>query len=418
MHVLYKALQATFRTVILGPTCKCTMPTSNSKLPFDIVVVGAGPAGSAAAITAAKAGFSVALVDKASFPRDKLCGGLFTGRSRQNMTRIFNVDVYNELFLECSKMRFRAGDRIISEVLDAPIMWLTMRRNFDEFLFQTALGMGVNNFTGSAALEVNQDENCLQLKDGSSLSYKVLIGCDGVNSSVAKSLFGSSFDPTKIGFGLEVEVPIEAEKSPEQTVEVDFSAADWGYGWSFPKHKSTTIGLGGINVENPNMKQRLAEFLTRYPNSTDLKVKGQYLPFGDFRKSPGKANILLAGDAAGLVDPVTGEGIALAMHSGELAALAASDAIKSNAPQKALRRYKKALRPTHQSLRQAKLWRLMMFPKPMRSVFQNALANGSSLQNMYLDILAGKAEYKNIKGALISRAPKAVFRMIRSKLGV
>jgi len=331
------------------------------------------------------------------------------------MLRIFGMDVGEPMFLESSHLRFRAGKQLISDVPNAPAMWLTMRRDFDDRLCQLALAAGAVNFTGQALDRILPEQNEIRLKNGTVVTFQVLLGCDGVNSAVARSLFGRAFDPQKIGFGLEIEAPFDPQNPPENVVDVDFSAADWGYGWSFPKRMTTTLGVGGINAKNPAMKQKLRDFLMHNQGKDEWRVKGQYLPFGDFRRRPGRKNILLAGDAAGLVDPVTGEGIALAMHSGELAAQAAIRAVRQNVATSALRHYKRALKPTHRALRQAKIWRLLMFPKPMRGVFQSALASGTGLQEIYLNILAGKAEYKDIKGALVSRAPKAVFRMLRSK---
>ncbi len=100
----------------------------------DLIVIGAGPAGAAAGLTAARAGLRVALVDKADFPRDKLCGGGFTGRSRRHLREIFGLDVERPGFLRCDRLRLTDGGRTLAEVAEAPPIWMTQRRDLDALL--------------------------------------------------------------------------------------------------------------------------------------------------------------------------------------------------------------------------------------------------------------------------------------------
>ncbi len=380
---------------------------------FDLIVVGSGPCGSSAAITARKNGLNVALVDKAVFPRDKLCGGLFTGRSEKAMQRIFGLDVTRDMFLTSDHMRFLAKGKVLADIKHAPPVHLTMRRDFDAMLHQAALDAGSEDFTGTAIEKL--EDTSLVLKDGRTLMFRALIGADGVNSFIARQLFGRSFDPETIGFGLEIETP----QSPDRdgAVEVDFDAAEWGYGWSFPKRKTTTVGVGGINSENANMKANMAAYVDQTGSDTSLKYKGQYLPFGDFKREPGKGRILLAGDAAGLVDPITGEGIALAMESGEAAAQAVATALAQDLPNAAYGLYTRAIKPLHNSLNQARMWRMIMFPQATQGYFKKAFARGSELQMKYLELLAGEADYHDLRGALIRRLPKLGWRLAKHKLG-
>ncbi len=382
---------------------------------FDVIVIGSGPAGSSAALTALKSGLSVAIVDKATFPRDKLCGGLFTGRSEKAMKAIFGLDVTSDLFLRSERMRFSAKGRVLADIQNTPPMHLTMRRDFDAMLHEQATANGAVAFLGQPAQAIDKANQTLTIKNGETLTYKTLIGTDGVSSFVARSLFGRSFDPETIGFGLEIETPMQPDR--DDAVEVDFDAATWGYGWSFPKQKSLTVGVGGINSRNDSMKANMATYVDQVDGDETLKYKGQYLPFGDYRKQPGRGAILLAGDAAGLVDPITGEGIALAMESGAHAAEACAEAIKSGNPKAAYELYFAKVRPIQKELDQACRWRLLMFHKATEGYFKKAFERGSHLQMKYLQLLAGEASYNDLRGALIKRLPKLAFRMIKHKLG-
>lgn len=380
---------------------------------FDLIVIGSGPAGSAAATTALNAGLSVAIVDKATFPRDKLCGGLFTGRSEKAMKSVFNLEVTEELFVTSDHMRFLANGEILADIPDAPPVHLTMRRDFDAMLHAHAKSLGATTYLGTPVTTIG--DNSITIRGGEVLHFRALIGADGVNSFVARHLFGRPFDPETIGFGLEVETPLTPSR--DNAVEVDFDAAHWGYGWSFPKKKTATIGVGGINSKNPDMKANMAKYVTLTDSDESLKYKGQYLPFGDFKKRPGKGNILLAGDAAGLVDPITGEGIALAMESGDYAARAVLKALEEANPSAALDHYLIAVKPIHRSLNQARIWRMIMFPEATQGYFKKAFKRGNSLQRQYLQLLAGELDYHDIRGALIRRIPKLGWRLIKHKLG-
>ncbi len=382
---------------------------------FDVVVIGAGPAGSAAAATAAAAGLRVALIDHKSFPRDKLCGGLITGRSLGYYTEIFGTPLDVSPLERKEKIAFRFRGRPVGTIDDAPPIYLSMRWDFDHHLVKRALAHGAVDMTGRSVERVDLASRCVVLKDGRSISYGVLIGADGVNSMVARALFGQSFDRARIGFGLEVEAPAEPG-AHEMPVSVDIAAAAWGYGWSFPKSCSTTIGVGGLLSENSDMKGAMSSYLAgRGVEMAPRRFKGQFLPFGDYRKSPGQDAILLAGDAAGLVDPITGEGIAYAMKSGQLAALAAVRAVQSGKPVRALADYRRKLRPIHRSLRMAVMLRPLIFRPRYQRMFETAFRNSATVRRRYLELLAGEVEYGAIVRACLRRLPRMLRFLVLSK---
>ncbi len=114
----------------------------------DLIVIGGGPAGSAAGLTAARAGLRVALVDKAQFPRDKLCGGGITGRGRRHLREVFALDVERPEFLRCDRIRLTAGGQTLADVAEAPPLWMTQRRDLDALLLGAAATAGCTLFTG------------------------------------------------------------------------------------------------------------------------------------------------------------------------------------------------------------------------------------------------------------------------------
>lgn len=380
---------------------------------YDVIVIGAGPAGSAAAFTAAKAGFNVALVDKASFPRDKLCGGGVTGRSRRYLRDIFNNDIAQDSYISRTDIIFSLQGREMGRLHNAPPLHLTMRRDFDATLCGWALMAGAHNFTGQAIQAIDTDTNTITLRSGALLSGRVLIGADGVNSQVARGLFGQAFDRATIGFGLEIEASTEEMTPQDQPLRIDFEALRWGYGWVFPKRHSTTIGVGGLLSKNPDMKTGMHAFLTQCGADFDEKrLKGHFIPFGDYRKRPGRGSVLLCGDAAGLVDPITGEGIAYAMQSGQFAAQSAAEALAAQAPNSAMTRYQKKLKPIHASLRWAGLIRNLIFSPAFHSYFEQALKRSGSMRWRFMQLLAGEQKYGQIFAGVIRRLPAVVLRSV------
>ncbi|MGI3165183.1 geranylgeranyl reductase family protein [Pseudooceanicola sp. 200-1SW] len=387
-------------------------PPAATACDFDVIVLGAGPAGAAAARTARAEGLSVALLDKARFPRAKLCGGGLTGRSARYFQDIFGSPLPPALIDSKTAVEFHAEGQPLGHLPQIPAMHLTMRWSFDAELVARALAAGAADLTGQRIARIDPEGPAVTLADGRRLTARVLIGADGVHSAVARALFGQAHDRARVGFGLEVEAPA-APGNATAPLRIDFGAAHWGYGWHFPKSGSSTIGIGGVQARNPHMKAAMADYLALLGQDPALPVKGHHLPFGDFPARPGRGAVLLAGDAAGLVDPITGEGIAYAMKSGQLAARAAARALAAGAPATALARYRAALRPIHRAIRQARAIRLLLFAPLFRPAFLSAFRRSGHLRQLYMRLLAGEIEYPDMARAVLRRLPAFLAGAVR-----
>ena len=377
-----------------------------------MVVAGGGPAGAAAAFTAARAGLRTALIDKSVFPREKLCGGGLTDRCRASFAAVFGQTLPEEIVLSGDHMAFFMAGAPLSRMQGR--IGLTMRRAFDAHMVSLARDAGATTLLGDAVDDLDEAGRIVTLKSGRRLAYGHLVGADGVNSAIARRLYGAAFDPAVIGFGLEVEVPRADFPGCPEDVEIDFGRADWGYGWVFPKHKTFTIGVGGVHRRNPDMKARLAAYLTdKGLDPTRYKVKGQYLPFGRCRERPGRGRILLCGDAAGFVDPITGEGIGYAIESGAAAGVAIAEALAARRPDAAYAAYAKATAPIRAAMRQARGWRLLIFSHPAKGLFAKAFGRARILRQGYLDIMAGAKDYDDLWGLMGAEASRALGRRVR-----
>ncbi|MGY6547893.1 MAG: geranylgeranyl reductase family protein [Roseinatronobacter sp.] len=382
---------------------------------FDLIVIGSGPAGSAAACIAAQAGLRVALIDKYAFPREKLCGGGVTGRSMRYLDEIFALAPAPDLFLPSQQFRLTYAGQPVGHEHAAPVLHMTMRRDFDAALHAHAHAAGATVVAPARITAIDPEGPSVTLADGRCLRGRVLIGADGTNSAVARALYGRPFDPDKIGFGLEVE--LDRALTPDNTTEIDLGIANWGYGWLFPKNGSITLGVGGIHAKNPDMKGHFRRYLARHAPHLDadkIKCKGAFLPFGAYRKTPGRGAVLLAGDAAGLVDPITGEGIAWALKSGQFAGQAVVEALQTGDPTAALPAYLRRIRYIHAEIAAARRIRALIYARPIHAYFPRAVAANPSMTRAYLKLLAGEIDYADlgtrVLWRLTQRLGSAMFR--------
>ncbi|AKJ28146.1 geranylgeranyl diphosphate reductase [Caldimonas brevitalea] len=361
---------------------------------FDLIVVGAGPAGSSAARTAAQSGLRVALVDKDVFPRDKLCGGLLTLRAQKVYRHVFDTPWDAVIEARAHGLRLLGRDgRMLNEVRDHKLLQFTARRHFDALLLQQAAASGAEVLLGSAVQRVDTDQPGIELSGGRRLSARAVIGADGVKSTVARTLFGRSFDPRTIALGLEMEVPRDGLPASEDGApEIYFGRARWGYGWVFPKRDTLTVGLGGLQVHNPHLKDEFRRLLVeRFGALPGARIKGHHIPYGDYLRTPGRGNVLLCGDAAGLVEPITGEGIAFAMLSGQQAALAVAAALQRGQP--ALAAYLPAYRRLSADFRIANQLRRLIFPRLCEPLFLRALPKLRNAPGKHMDLMADDIGY-------------------------
>ncbi|MFP4405777.1 NAD(P)/FAD-dependent oxidoreductase [Rhodosalinus sp.] len=383
---------------------------------YDLLVIGAGPAGAAAALAAARAGLRVALADRHAFPRNKLCGGGVTGRARAEAMALLGRPLPPSLLEPRGRFAFYAGGAALGEIEGVPPVWMTTRMGFDAHLVEAALAAGAADHTGRPVAEVEPDAPAVRFRDGDRLTARLIVGADGANSVVARALYGIPFDPARIGFALEVEAP--PPDAPEDApVRIDFGAADWGYGWSFPKSGSTTVGVGGLHARNPAMKTAMRAYMDLLDvDSARVKVQGAFVPFGDVRRVPGRGAVLLTGDAAGLVDPVTGEGIAYALASGRMAGESAARALAEGRPETALGQYHRALKPIRRSLGQARLLQHVIHGPALRDGFLSAFRRSGRLRYDYMRMLAGEMEYGDIALRTVRRLPALASRALAARL--
>jgi geranylgeranyl reductase family protein len=284
---------------------------------WDVVVVGAGPAGSSAALAAVRAGARTLVLDRAHFPRYKTCGGGLVGATLTSLPRDVRVPVRQEIttatFTHC-------GRRQVTRRSRKPFLTMVNRAEFDQVLLERALRAGAVPRLGTTVVSVEDDGDGVRLatRDGI-VRARFAIGADGSASRVARYV-GVVMEQVDLGLELELDAGDLAERWRGR-LHMDWGEAPGSYGWVFPKGSRLTVGViaakGGADDERA--------YLERYVEALGLRGAGVLKDSGHLTRcrasaSPlGRGRVLVAGDAAGLLDPWTREGISFAVRSGAMA---------------------------------------------------------------------------------------------------
>ena len=294
---------------------------------WDAIVVGAGPAGCAAAYDLALAGREVLLLDRAEFPRQKACAGGLTLKT----VRALRYSVEPIIRQQISHVRLEP-DASQATVLRrrSSYCFMTVRRELDDYCFRQTLAAGAKFQRIRAITAISEDSSGVAITfDGQPLQTRFLIGADGVHSRVRQLTSGDAGWFWR-AFALEATIPLT--NAGEHDLIFDFAPVRDGYGWIFPKGDHINIGLYSYASEEKIDRARLAAYIrNRRGDATAADVIGQYAGFGAAQHQIGATRIFLTGDAGGFVDPLTGEGIYFAIASGQAAAAAIEANLSSDA---------------------------------------------------------------------------------------
>jgi geranylgeranyl reductase family protein len=317
---------------IAGPRPACPSPpvVYAAAVPqyqkWDVTVIGGGPAGLAAALAAATAGARTLVVERAEHPRYKTCGGGLIGTSLAAASDHAVVPARGHIHAATVTLD---GRREFTRHHDDPLLAMVVREEFDDALRKAALGAGVTLRQRSPVRGITQDGDhaIARLADGTSVRARVLIGADG-SSGVSARYAGVRFQQVDLGLELEIGVPETVQEQWRGRILLDWGPIPGSYGWVFPKGDRLTVGVIAARGQGERTRQYLRDFVGR------LRLGG-YEPAQDSGHltrcrsddSPvRKGRVIVAGDAAGLLEPWTREGISFALRSGTLAGVAAAGA--------------------------------------------------------------------------------------------
>ena len=317
------------------------MPEGSLK--YDVIIVGGGPAGSTAGYLLCNFGFNVLIIDKSNFPRRKLCGGCISYKTLKLLDRLFD-ETESSLrkkhilnFQSDNYEVFYKNKRMLKNTRDIPFYFVD-RQIYDSFLLEKAKEAGVEVIEGDGVKAFNLSKGEVITATGKRLKAKFIVGADGANSIMRKEVFLKDQIAThkwKRNLATALEVFIDRAEI-EETIDhpiIVFGFVNWGYSWIFPSKDKLIVGLGGLNSVN---KSNLLDLFHNFLSSSVLnqgrrtKIAAHPVPAGNFLLRPVFKNVILVGDAAGFVNPITGEGIFYAQRSAELASWAIYKSVHNN----------------------------------------------------------------------------------------
>ncbi len=307
---------------------------------YDAIVIGAGPAGSTAARLLARDGASVLLLDKHRFPRDKPCGGGVTLRAASaqdiDLSPVVERTIYGARF---SLRLGPAFDRRYRE----PLAYMTQRRRLDQFLAERAAESGADFHDGEAVRDIDvaeafkppQGGGVVTVRtDSDTYTSRILIGADGANGLCGQALGLRRQYEEAVALEGNVGFSPDIPEDWREYVALDVGFLAGGYGWVFPKGGHLNVGVGAWKYAGFTLRPKLAELCERYGFDAGAltNVRGHHLPVRVPGSPIARGPVAVAGDAAGLVDPLSGEGIHMAFASGRQAAEQALRVLAGEAP--------------------------------------------------------------------------------------
>ncbi|MEU3709843.1 geranylgeranyl reductase family protein [Streptomyces catenulae] len=292
---------------------------------WDVVVVGAGPAGASAAHAAACAGRRVLLLEKAELPRYKTCGGGIIGPSRDSLPPGFTLPLRDRVHAVTFSLNGKLARTRRSKSM---LFGLINRPEFDEGLVKAAKDAGAEIRTGAAVSRVEQhgaevpDRRTVAvvLTGGEVILARAVVGADGSASRIGAHV-GVKLDQVDLGLEAEIPVPPTVAEDWKGRVLIDWGPLPGSYGWVFPKGDTLTVGVISARGEGAATKRYLEDFIARLGLAGfEPDVSSGHLTRCRTDDSPlSRGRVLVAGDAAGLLEPWTREGISFALRSGRLA---------------------------------------------------------------------------------------------------
>lgn len=316
----------------------------------ELIIVGAGPAGTMAAYWAASKGVDVTILDAPVLKRAKPCAG---GLSTKALA-LLPFSVAGIVEESTSRISIGLGNNAGNElVAEGIICGFVIRKEFDRHLLDHAqkVGAQLRRVEKIGGLTVDPEKVKISVNGGEILSAQYLIAADGANSQIRR--LAAPQGVFSRGFALEGTVP-RSKLSAAPGMELNFGCLGYGYGWVFPKADHVNVGMYTRRETVRLSKDMLRDYAQTKLGTGEVEdIAGFPLGFGGESYRQTEERLLFAGDAAGMVEPLLGEGIYNALRSGELAGLAIANALRNERP--AREAYDASLRPLRRDLRRAEL---------------------------------------------------------------
>lgn len=380
-----------------------------SKAVYDLIIVGAGPAGSTAARTASKMGLKTLILEKEAFPRYKPCGGALSDRA----ISLLDFSLPGEL---CERTitgaRVHFKDVVTERHKGYRLLTLVTRSSFDSFLLQKAQDAGAMLANQKVQDFVERKDHVEVLTDEGCHRSKFLVIASGFQSRLKERIQGPNFKD-QYGICLVTEIEEKDEEIDRRLpgiLDIYFGVAEGGYGWVFPHSGYYSVGIGGGAKRFQHPRAAMKDFLDKNGFFGKYMLHGHLIPFGGRNRRIASRRILLAGDSAGFVDAFTGEGIYYAIRSGQIAARTAAEKLtdeRLNLPKAYESRCK---RDFGTELKYASLLSRIMHNRP--DFLYRVLTSQDEILDRYIEIAAARSTYKGFIRWMAPKMPTSILRAI------
>ena len=397
---------------------------------YDVIVCGGGPSGAATAFYAAKAGMKVLVIDKSKFPRDKACGGLLTARLFDELPEL---EPYIKPIIECASNDVNLYSPSMKYRIDFEFPegtpWNITREVFDNAVLEAAGDVGAEIMTQTRVSDFEFNGGVTVKTSKGEFHSKMVIGATGPNDKLASMVRDKRnikpWNDNQMGTALMWEPVVgkdfvDKNYSDKKSLLVHFKPGGIdGYGWVFPKKEILNIGFGGYNrtIKSVKVKEIWEDYINLlkkdgyFPKDQKTPpVKGAPLPLAGPLKATTMDNTLLVGDSAGMVSPLSGEGIYYGMHAGKIAIDTIQNALETNDfSQKNLDQYHRDWSNAFgKELKDLSFFALMALKLPERMVYYGS--HDDKLCEIFADLFLGVTP-----GGLGKRKPitRSIFNFFR-----
>ncbi|MBI3805626.1 MAG: NAD(P)/FAD-dependent oxidoreductase [Nitrospirae bacterium] len=358
---------------------------------YDVIVVGLGPAGAIAAYELSRQGFRVLAIERSALPMQKACGGALSVRAANLIP--FDLGDQIEQVIQGVRFTFRGSDPFIVESTE-PIAYTTTRDRFDHFMVLKAQKQG--------AVILDETEVTDWVQEGREVTVRsvlerwrcrYLILADGMSGLLRR--IGERGDEVWIGVESEIPLP-EPKRAGESLVQIDLGSAPSGFGWLLPKKDHQTVGIAGSERKVRSAGDLYGEFIES--QGILKEASGQqvhmYRQVALSHRVPlHEGNALWAGDAAGLIDPFSGEGLYSALLTGLIAAEVISNNILEQ--KEGLAAYTaRILAETAEEFHAARRFARLLHRWPETSY--RFVESHKWVAELYFEILQGRARYDHV----------------------
>lgn len=373
---------------------------------YDLIVVGAGPAGSAAAREAARRGLDTLILEKETFPRYKPCGGAISDRALSLLDFALPEDLC-ERTITGARVHFR--ERVMEKHKGYRLTTLVTRSLFDDLLLQKAKEAGADLAVERAVDYREQCDRIEVLTKKNSYSSRFLVIASGCQDPLKERIRGRA---ARDGYGVCMVAEIEEEERRikerlNDSLDIYFGVADLGYGWIFPHRGYYSVGIGGLASRLRHPRRAMENFIRCNGLPEGQRLHGHLIPLGGWDGRIATIRVLLAGDSAGFVDAFTGEGIYYSICSGQIAARAVAE---QPDPDVACSYVSLCKEDFGDELKYARLLSRIMHSYP--EIFFRILTCHEEVLDRYIEISAGRRTYRDFIRWLVPRLPISLLRTL------